>query len=227
MSPRKDTVFVIDDDLSVRRSLTLFLTASGHRVESFESMEEYLSREYFKGTGCLVLDLFLNGAISFQLQDLLNNQKSHLPVIFITGQGDIQKSVHALKNGAVNFLEKPFDDQDLLKSIDEALELSHKLFNEKEEVHSAHLLIKSLTTRETEVLALAISGLLNKQIAAELHVAEQTVKIHRQNICTKLGVKSVPEIIRIVNSAGISTRLKGAELLQKLQLKQQQQIPEL
>jgi len=225
MTLDKETVFVIDDDPSVRRSLTLFLTAAGYRVESFGGMEEYLSRDAFVETGCLVLDLYLHGTLSFQLQDEMISRDSHLPIIFITGQGDIHKSVHGLKGGAVNFLEKPFDDQELLKSVDEALDLSRKMLNERKESHSAYLLVKSLTTRETEVLACTISGLLNKQIASELQIAEQTVKIHRQNICTKFGVKSVPEIIRIVNKAGISPLLNGAELLQKLQSKQLPRIP--
>ena len=197
------TIFVVDDDESVRRSLSLFLAAHDFHVESFGSSEEYLDREAFTGTGCLVLDVSLDGKNGFELQEELLAMNSHLPIIFITGRGSIQLSVQAVKKGAVNFLEKPFADDELLKSINEALALSRKLKAEKEETLIAQKLIKSLTTRESEVLKYIISGMINKQTAAELNIAEHTVKLHRQSICEKLGVKSVPEIIRIAEKSGV------------------------
>ena len=200
----EETVFIIDDDASIRRSLTLFLSANNYQVESFSSSEEYLAREEFSGTGCLVLDVNLEGKNGFDLQEELAALNSHLPIIFITGRGNIHMSVHALKKGAVNFLEKPFADDELLQSINEALAMSRKLRIEKEEIQKAKQLIKTLTLRESEILKYVITGMLNKQIASELQIAEQTVKLHRQSICEKLGVKSVPEIIRIAEKAGIS-----------------------
>jgi len=202
-------VFIIDDDMSVRRSLTLYLRSEGFNVESFGSSEEYLlTRETFEGTGCLILDINLGGKTGLQLHEELIKQDSHLPVIFITGKGDIHMSVLAMKRGAINFLEKPFDDQELLRSVEEALALSHKLLTTKEERGKAMKAISLLTPRETEILTLLMCGLLNKQIAFELSIAEHTVKLHRQSICNKLRVKSVPEILRIAGNAGIMPSVK-------------------
>lgn len=198
-----ETVYIIDDDESVRRSLSLFLTASGYQVEPLASSEEYLAREVHEGTGCLILDVHLDGKSGLELQQELLHMNSHFPIVFITGQGNIPMSVNALKKGAVNFLEKPFSEDDLLQSISEALALSQKLKTEKEEIKKCQFLIDTLTPRETQILSLVITGMLNKQIAGKLDIAEHTVKIHRQSICEKLGVKSVPEIIRIVDKAGI------------------------
>jgi two-component system, LuxR family, response regulator FixJ len=201
MNENKTTIFIIDDDPSIKRSLTLFLTSAGYKVESFSSSEEYLARVGYDGVGCLLLDVNLGGKNGLQLQEELLTQDSHLPIIFITGQGNIHMSVHALKKGAVNFLEKPFEDEELLQSVNEALELSRKLITEKSEFQRAQELLKTLTPRESEILKYVITGMLNKQIAAELQIAEQTVKLHRQKICEKLGVKSVPEMIRIAEKA--------------------------
>lgn len=198
----KETVFIIDDDASVRRSLSHFLAANNFHVESFCSSEEYLAREALSGTGCLVLDVNLEGKNGFELQEELVAMKSHLPIIFITGRGSIHMSVKALKNGAVNFLEKPFSEDELLQSINEALTMSRKLRSEFEDAQKAQKLLNALTPRESEILKYVITGMLNKQIANELQIAEQTVKLHRQSICEKLGVKSVPEIIRIAEKAG-------------------------
>jgi FixJ family two-component response regulator len=200
----EETVFIIDDDASVRRSLSLFMAANNFNIESFGSSEEYLERDLYTGTGCLVLDVNLEGKSGFELQEEMAILNSHLPIIFITGRGSIPMSVQALKKGAVNFLEKPFADDELLQSIKEALEMSRKLRSEKEEIQKAQKLIATLTSRESEILKYVITGMLNKQIAAELQIAEQTVKLHRQSICEKLGVKSVPEIIRIAEKAGIA-----------------------
>jgi FixJ family two-component response regulator len=203
MTNKEATIFVIDDDHSVRKSLILYLKAAEYNVESFGSSEEYLAREPYDGTGCLILDVNLGGKTGLQLQEELIQLDSHLPVIFITGYGDVHMSVKALKNGAVNFLEKPFDVGELLRSVKEALELSQELLIEKKEYQKANKLIDSLTRRETEILKYLITGALNKQIASKLDIAEHTVKIHRQSICHKLEVKSVPDIIRIAEKAGI------------------------
>jgi FixJ family two-component response regulator len=200
----EETVFIIDDDASVRKSLSLFLSANNFQVESFCSSEEYLAREEFSGTGCLVLDVNLEGKNGFDLQEELVTINSQLPIIFITGRGNIHMSVYALKKGAINFLEKPFADDELLQSISEALAMSRKLRSEKEELQKAQKLITTLTPRESEILKYVMTGMLNKQIASELQIAEQTVKLHRQKICEKLGVKSVPEIIRIAEKARTS-----------------------
>ncbi len=204
MSDSRETIFIIDDDLSVRRSLLLFLSASGFLVEAFSSAEEYLERKPYDENGCILLDVNLGGRSGLELQEELLVQASHLPIIFITGHGNIPMSVQALKKGAVNFLEKPFKDNELLQSVSEALAMSRQLKADKEEVTAAWKLISTLSRRENEILKYLLTGMLNKQIASELHIAEHTVKLHRQSICEKLGVKSVPEILRIADKAGFT-----------------------
>jgi FixJ family two-component response regulator len=203
LTKMSEIIFIIDDDKSVRRSLSLFLHSAGYEVETYASSEEYLEREPFSGTGCIVLDVNLGGLSGPGLQEELIASGSDLPIIFITGQGTINMTVNALKKGAVNFLEKPFSDNELLQSVSEALSLSRSRKKGKAEFLEASKLVASLTAREHEILELIMTGMLNKQIAGELQIAEQTVKIHRQSICRKLGVKSVPEIIRIAGKAGI------------------------
>jgi FixJ family two-component response regulator len=198
----KEKVFIIDDDAFVRKSLSLYLSANNFDVETFSSSEEYLEREEYSGFGCLVLDVNLHGMNGFDLQEMLVKVNSHLPIIFITGRGSIQMSVQALKKGAMNFLEKPFSEDELLQSITEALLVSKKLRSEREEIRKSQKLVAMLTPRESEIVKYVITGMLNKQIAAELQIAEQTVKLHRRSICEKLGVKSVPEIIRIAEKVG-------------------------
>ena len=196
------TIFIIDDDKSVRRSLSLFLQSVGYAVETFESAEEYLEAEKFDGAGCIILDVNMGGKSGLKLQEELIEKGSELPIVFITGKGNIQMSVNAVKKGAVNFLEKPFSEEDILLSVSEAVSLSQSLVLQKAEQKAAQNLIHSLTPRELEILKYLPTGMLNKQIAAELNIAEQTVKIHRRSICDKLGVKSVPEILRIAERAG-------------------------
>ena len=203
MNNTESTIFIIDDDNSVRRSLSLFLLANDYTVETYSSSEEYLEREPFSGKGCILLDVNMEGISGLELQEELIRLDTHLPIIFITGGGNIQMSVQTLKKGAFNFLEKPFDNEELLNSVSDALILCQKTREEKEETKNAKKLIDSLTPRELEILKYLITGMLNKQIACELDIVEHTVKLHRHSICEKLGVKSVPEIIHIAGKAGI------------------------
>ncbi len=199
-----ETIFIIDDDKSVRRSLSLFLQSAGYQVETYESAEEFLEREKFEGAGCIILDVNMSGKSGIELQEELIKTDSELPIIFITGKGNIQMGVNAVKKGAVNFFEKPFKEEDILNSVSESVHLSRNLLMQKAEQTTAQNLVNLLTPRELEIVKYLPTGLLNKQIAAELNIAEQTVKIHRRNICDKLGVKSVPEILRITEKAGIT-----------------------
>jgi FixJ family two-component response regulator len=203
MDNEPDTIFIVDDDRSVRKSLSLYFLAHDYVVETYSSSEEYLEREPFKGTGCIILDVNMEGKSGLELQEELLTLDSDLPIIFITGQGNVHMSVQTLKKGAFNFLEKPFLENELLTSVSEAVAYSKKLKEEKEEIRKAKCLIQSLTPRESEILKYFITGMLNKQIASLLGIAEHTVKLHRHSICDKLGVKSVPEIIRIADKAGI------------------------
>jgi len=203
MNKAGEILFLIDDDESVRSSLTLFLQLLDYKVESFESAEEFLQRPIHEGTGCIILDVNLSGKSGLELQEELISRSSHLPIIFITGYANIRISVHALKNGAVNYLEKPFEEDEILHSVAEAVALSHKILAENEVFQKARQLIQKLTPKEYEVLTYLITGLLNKQIADKLNIVEHTVKIHKRSICEKFGVKSVPEIIHIAYQAGL------------------------
>ncbi len=200
----KSLIFVIDDDNSVRKSLARLLQSVDYEVETYSSAEEYLARERFQGIGCIILDVNLTGMSGLKLQEvLLNKFPQHLPIIFITGKGNVPMSVSALKKGAVNFLLKPFEDKQLLDAIDEAIKLCGDTKKESDEKLRMKLLIDKLTPREFEIFRYILTGMLNKQIAAELNIAEPTVKIHRGNIMHKLGINSAAEMVRIAERLGI------------------------
>ena len=203
MKNKNEIVFIIDDEESVRRSISLLLKSSGYCVEVFSSSEEFINKEKFDGVGCIILDVNLGGKSGLDLQEELLQESFQFPIIFITGKGSIPMSVEAMKKGAVNFLPKPFEDQALLQSVEEALILCRKNKSEIEEIKSINSLINKLSEREMEVFRYVISGMLNKQIAAELNIAEHTVKLHRGKITEKLGVKSVAEMVRFAEKAGI------------------------
>lgn len=203
MKNKSEMIFLIDDDDSVRRGLTILLKSEEYNVESFTSAEEFLERDAYNGTGCIILDINLEGKSGLELQDDLLKSSSHLPIIFITGKGDIPMSVQALKKGAINFLPKPFDDDQLLSAVKEALEKCYSVKAKSDEILKAKNLIETLTPREYQILQYVLTGMLNKQIAGELYISEQTVKIHRRKITDKLGVKSVAEIVRLAEQAGI------------------------
>jgi FixJ family two-component response regulator len=203
MTEMSATVFIIDDDISIRRSLSFLLSAYEYNVETYSSSEEFLERETHGGTGCIILDINLDGKSGMELQDELILLGSHLPIIFITSFGNVHFSVETIRKGAINFLEKPFKDEELLNSVAEAIQLSQKFKDELDKSKSAKNLIDSLTPRETEILKHLITGLLNKQTAAELNITEHTVQLHKLSICRKLGVKSIPEMITISRNAGL------------------------
>jgi FixJ family two-component response regulator len=203
MTPDNTKIFIVDDDESVRRSLSLLLTAAGYTVESFANSDGFLAIDKNQGAGCILLDIFLDGRSGLEIQEEIREKFTHLPIIYITGYGDIPMSVQALKKGAINFLQKPLDEKQLLDSVEEALQVSREfitLMSKSEQVKS---LLQRLTPRELEIFHLVITGKLNKQIASDLNIAEQTVKIHRGNITKKMGVKSVAELVRLAEKAGL------------------------
>jgi FixJ family two-component response regulator len=200
----KSLIFIIDDDSSVRKSLARLLQSVDYDVETFSSAEEYLQREYFPGIGCILLDVNLTGMSGLELQEvLLDKFPQHLPIIFITGKGNVPMSVSALKKGAVNFLLKPFEDKQLLDAIEEAVKLCGDIKTESDEKLRLRQLVDKLSPREFEIFRYILTGMLNKQIAAELNISEQTVKIHRGNIIHKLGIKSTAEMARIADRLDI------------------------
>jgi FixJ family two-component response regulator len=199
----KGTVFIIDDDEAVRRGIALLLKSAGYKVESYTAASEFLETERNDISGCILLDVFMNGESGLELQDEIALKFRYLPVIYISGQGNIPMSVQALKKGAINFLQKPIDDKLLFEAVDEALANSYNLKRLQTEQSKLQLLVNSLTPRESEVFRLVITGILNKQIAAKLNIAEHTVKLHRGKITEKLGVKSAAEMATIAEKLNL------------------------
>jgi FixJ family two-component response regulator len=196
-------VFIIDDDLSVRRALTNLFQSVGLQVVAFASAPEMLQSRLPEVTSCLVLDIRLPGLSGLDLQTELARANIHIPIIFITGHGDIPMTVRAMKGGAADFLTKPFRDQDLLDAVMKAIERDRKRREVSKTVANLQSLFETLSAREREVLALVASGLMNKQVAAELGLAEITVKIYRGHIMKKMGAKSLADLIRMTEALGI------------------------
>jgi FixJ family two-component response regulator len=197
-------IFVVDDDESVRRSLLLLLKAGGYNADSYSSAEDFLSLENHEGVGCILLDIFMEGRSGLELQEAISERFPNLPIIYITGQGNVPLSVQAMKKGAINFLQKPVEDHALFTAVEEALNSSKGWFAAHLDEIQAMERISTLTARELEVYRLIITGMLNKQIAARLNITEHTVKLHRGKITDKLGVKSVAEMLLLAERANIS-----------------------
>ena len=198
-------VFVIDDDAAMRRSLENLIRSVGLRVEAFASAQDFLSIKREDVPGCLVLDVRLPGLSGLDLQKRMTEADIEIPIIFITGHGDIPMSVQAMKAGAVEFLSKPFRDQELLDAIQQALERDRKSREQRAEVEVLRGRFDLLTPREREVMPLLVAGLLNKQIAAELGASETTVKIHKHHVMEKMRAGSLAELVRIADRIGIPT----------------------
>lgn len=196
-------VFVVDDDPAVRQALESLLRSAGLTAQSFASAREFLDSAPTDAPACVVLDVNLPGTSGLDLQRELTGRDPALPVIFITGYGDIPTSVRAMKAGAVEFLAKPFRDEDLLNAIRQALDKSRETQRTRAESAELHGRIDSLTRREGQVLRLVIAGLLNKQIAYDLCISEVTVKVHRAHVMQKMKARSVADLVRIAERVGI------------------------
>ena len=203
-SDRPATVFLIDDDASVRRGLTRLIQSAGHQVQSFASAREFLESDFQTGgPACLVLDVRMPGLSGLDLQAELQAANVILPIIFITGHGNIPMSVTAMKTGAVDFLTKPVQDTVLLRSVNEALARAEREGAERAEIEIIRGRADTLTPREREVMALVVKGLRNKQIASELGTVEKTIKVHRARVMEKMRVGSVAELVGVAEKIGI------------------------
>jgi len=206
MTVTESSVFVIDDDVSVRESLELLLLSTGRRVEIFATAQEFLACERPPGPGCLVLDLNLPDLSGIDLQSRMavGGATATLPIIFITGRGDIATTVRAMKAGAIEFLTKPFDHNSLLIAIDDALERSNAALATARQINQLRQLYATLSSREREVMRMVVKGMLNKQVAAALGISEITVKAHRGRVMRKMQVDSLADLVVAASKLGIN-----------------------
>ena len=197
MSHAVPLVFVVDDDVSVRESLESLIRCEGWQPETFASAQEFLARPRVLAPSCMVLDVSLPGLNGLDLQKRIAVDRIEMPIIFITGHGDVPMTVQAMKAGAIEFLTKPFSDKVLLNAIRDALECSRAALNHEAEMRAVRDCYASLTSREREVMALVVSGMLNKQVGAELGISEITVKAHRGNMMRKMKADSLAALVNM------------------------------
>lgn len=204
MSDADPIVFVVDDDPSVLKALRRLMKSVGFRVEAFASASEFLGAERPDAPGCLVLDVRMPGLGGLALQEALAANNAHVPIVFISGHGDIPMTVQAMKAGAIDFLPKPFSDQQLITAVNEAIARDIKARRERAEIAAVRKRVETLTPREREVLPLVVSGMLNKQIARKLGIAEKTIKVHRSRVMAKMRAESLADLVRLAERVGIA-----------------------
>jgi FixJ family two-component response regulator len=204
MSHAAPIVFVVDDDISIRESLELLIRSEGWKPETFSSAQDFLARSRTPVPSCLVLDISLPGLNGLELQKRVAAELPDLPIIFITGYGDVPKTVQAMKAGAVEFLTKPFKDEALLSAIQHALERSRLSLGHQAEMKELRDRYSSLSPREREVMAFVVSGLLNKQVGGELGISEITVKAHRGKVMQKMKADSLPDLVKMAGKLNLA-----------------------
>ena len=205
MIPPNGLIFLIDDDASVRKGVSRLLRSGGYKSEAFGSASEFLAREQHPGPSCVIVDVRMPGLNGMDLQTALIQRRREEQLVFITGHGDISMCAQAMKAGAVDFLPKPFHDNELLECVKRALARSADQRRHDIEKAAVRRLLDLLTPREFEVMQLVVTGMLNKQIANELGTAEKTIKVHRGRVMKKLGIVSVAELVRLVETAQIAS----------------------
>jgi FixJ family two-component response regulator len=204
MAVSTSIVFVVDDDISVRESLELLIRTEGWQPETFASAQEFLDHPRVPIPSCLILDISLPGLNGLELQKRIAVERNEMPIIFVTGHGDVPRTVQAMKAGAVEFLTKPFSDDVLLTAVRQALERSRVVLSYQADMQTLRERHASLTPRERQVMALVVSGLLNKQVGGELGISEITVKAHRGKVMEKMKANSLPDLVKMASSLNLA-----------------------
>ena len=205
MTEKKAVVYVVDDDPSVRKALERLLRSADYDAMTFASAAEFLDFACPDTAGCLILDIKMPELSGLELQDRLSEKDFSLPIIFITGHGTVPASVRAFKAGAMDFLQKPFNDMELLDAVSRAIEKHRRLRREQNEIKALRTKMETLTPREQEVFCLVVSGLLNKQVAFDLGITEKTVKVHRARVMQKMGAQSLADLVRFAEKLGLDS----------------------
>jgi RNA polymerase sigma factor (sigma-70 family) len=203
VTEEKPVVYVVDDDPSVRKALERSLSSAGHEAKTFASAAEFLNFTCSDTPGCLILDIKMPGLNGLELQDRLAEKNFTFPIIFITGHGTVPASVKAFKAGAMDFLQKPFKDWELLNGVSRGIEKHRRLRQEQKEIKILHARLDTLTPREREVFELVVSGMLNKQVAFDLGITEKTIKVHRARVMEKMGAQSLADLVRFAEKLDI------------------------
>ena len=209
--PKKGTVYVVDDDEAVRDSLQWLLEGKDYRVRCFDSAESFLARFDPREVACLITDIRMDGMSGLELQDKLLERKSPLPIVFITGHGDVPMAVNTMKKGAMDFIEKPFKEDALVSLVERMLEEARSAFSQSQEAASREALLSRLTTREAQVLERIVAGRLNKQIADDLGISIKTVEAHRANVMEKLNANTVADLLKIALGANAPANVANAK----------------
>lgn len=205
MINKNSIVYIVDDDDLVCRSIERLLRSANYQTKTFTSAQDFLNIEFYERPGCLILDVTMPGFSGLEVQETLLSLDISLPIIFITGHASVPMTVRAMKGGAINFLEKPFDQCELIDELEKAIQLDRQVTQREKELSIVKANIGLLTPRENEVYKLVITGKLNKQIAAELGVCEKTIKVHRARVMGKLRVKSLAELVHLSDSLAITS----------------------
>jgi len=207
----EQTVFIVDDDSSVRKGLTRLIRAAGLNVESFASAREFLGSGNLDKPGCIILDVQMPEMTGPELQEELGKTENCLPIIFLSAHGDVPITAQAMKKGAVDFLTKPIDGIDLIKTVHISIDKNRIIRIKNQEKIAVNEKMNTLTSREHEVMTYVITGMLNKQIAGEMIISEETVKIHRRRVFQKLGIVSTPELVRLCETVGIAQAIHNSK----------------
>jgi len=207
VTEEKPIVYVVDDDPSVRKALERLLRSAGHEAKTFTSAFEFLESDHPDAPGCLVLDIKMPKVSGLELQDRLAEKGISFPIIFITGHGTVPASVKAFKGGAMDFLQKPFKDREILGAVSRGIEKHRRLRQEQKEMETLRSRLENLTPREREVFRFVVTGMLNKQVAFDLGTTEKTIKVHRARVMEKMGAQSLADLVRFAEKLGIRSSI--------------------